>query len=80
MNIEIIRADGELYAFTSVQNEWTGNYTHSFRKVRISDNDYVITLDGRTVIVSQLVKEFKMYEDRVEMWRKWYRDTYNRSL
>lgn len=76
MNIEIARFNGEFYACIPVQNDWTGNYKNNIRKVRLDGNNYVCTIEGIKYDVSSQVRDFKMYEDRIEMWRKWYKDTH----
>lgn len=75
MNTEVFRVCGDLYACVPVQNEWTGNYKLNIRKVRMGDTGYYVCVDGQHVNVDYQVKELKMYEDKVDMWRDWYKKT-----
>ena len=62
---EIVKADGNLYAYIRVQNDFTGNIAGSFRRIYKDKNGYYAKVDGSNHYFNNQVKAFKEREDLV---------------
>ena len=63
---EIIKANGELYCFLRIQNEFTGNISGTFKKVYYKDGHHYCKADGSTQILDEDVARFKVHESEVK--------------
>ncbi len=57
-DIEIVKADGNLYAFIKVQDEYTGNTSGSFRRVYNDKEGYYAKVEGKNHYVNKQVMTF----------------------
>lgn len=72
---EIIRVDGNLFAYMRVQNDFTGNISGSFRRVYLDKKGfYYAKADGKNQSVHEKVKTFLAGEVR----QKEINDFYNK--
>ena len=55
---EIIKADGNMYAFIRVQNEFTGNISGHFRRIYKDKNGYYAKADGKNQYLNGEVDGF----------------------
>ena len=74
---EIVKADGNLYAYIRVQNDYTGNIAGSFRRIYKDKNGYYAKVDGSNHYFNNQVKAFQDREALVrnalqisELYRK----------
>lgn len=59
-DIEIVKADGNLYAFIKVQDEYTGNTSGSFRRVYCDNDGYYAKVEGKNHYLNKQVMSFKI--------------------
>lgn len=62
---EIVKADGNLYAYIRVQNDFTGNIAGSFRRIYKDKNGYYAKVDGSNHYFNNQVKLFKDREEQI---------------
>ena len=62
---EIVKADGHLYAFVRIQNEFTGNISGSFRRIYKDKNGYYAKVDGSNHYFNHEVEVFQRNNDLV---------------
>ena len=74
-NLEVVKIDGEHYAAIKVQDDWTGNITMNFRKVRYREGKYYIKVDGRMENITEIVQRNNRYEDSVKEALEWTKQT-----
>lgn len=55
---EIIKADGNMYAFIRVQNEFTGNISGHFRRIYKDKHGYYAKADGKNQYLNSEVDGF----------------------
>lgn len=60
--IEIIRVDGNLFAYTRIQNEFTGNISGHFRRIYKDKNGYYAKADGKNQYLNSAVDSFLKQE------------------
>lgn len=60
--IEIIRVDGNLFAYTRIQNEFTGNISSHFRRIYKDKNGYYAKADGKNNYLNGEVESFLKHE------------------
>lgn len=64
-NYEIVRLRGQLTAYVTIQNDWTGQTLPSLRKIYDKEGEYFIRADGRTHNISKSVYRFLEHERMV---------------
>ena len=69
---EIVRANGDLYAFIRVQNEFTGNISGSFRRIYKDKDGYYAKADGKKNYLTNKVVSFRESESRSKDYRDFY--------
>ena len=73
--IEIIRVDGNLFAYTRIQNEFTGNISGHFRRIYKDKNGYYAKADGRNQYLNSAVDSFLKQEthtkEAIDFFRKY---------
>lgn len=74
MKIQIVEFEGEKYALVREQNDWTGNYIVSVRKVRGEYGEEFIRYNERRVSVKTEVDEARRREMHIDDALKFYRD------
>ena len=62
---EIVKADGNMYAFIRVQNEFNGNIAGSFRRIYKDKNGYYAKVDGSNHYFNNEVERFRRYQDQI---------------
>lgn len=62
---EILRADGNLYVYIRVQNEFTGNISGSFRRIYKDKNGYYAKADGKNNYLTNQVEAFTSRESQI---------------
>lgn len=55
---EVFRVDGNLYVFTRIQNEFTGNIIGHFRRIYKDKNGYYAKVDGKNHYLNGEVESF----------------------
>lgn len=55
---EVFRVDGNLYVFTRIQNEFTGNISGHFRRIYKDKLGYYAKADGKTITFPGMLKAF----------------------
>ena len=63
---EIIKANGELYCFVRIQNEFTGNISGAFKKVYYKDGHHYCKADGSTQILDEDVARFNLRQSELK--------------
>lgn len=56
--IEIIRVDGNLFAYTRIQNEFSGNISGHFRRVYKDKHGYYAKADGKNNYLNGEVESY----------------------
>lgn len=76
---EVIRVDGNLFAYIRVQNEFTGNISGSFRRIYQDKKDghYYAKADGRNQDLSDVVQRFRAQQVREKEIRDFYNKYHN---
>lgn len=75
---EVIRVDGNLFAYVRVQNEYNGNISGSFRRIYQNKNgDYYAKADGRNQNLTKQVNIFLASEIRQKEITDFYHKFYN---
>lgn len=59
---EVFKVDGNLYVFTRIQNEFTGNISGHFRRVYKDKNGYYAKADGKNNYLNGEVESFLKHE------------------
>lgn len=59
---EVFRVDGNLYVFTRIQNEFTGNISGHFRRIYKDKNGYYAKADGKNQYLNGEVDGFLKHE------------------
>ena len=62
---EIVKADGNLYAFIRVQNDFTGNISGSFRRIYKDKNGFYAKVDGSNHYFNNEVARFTAYQEQI---------------
>ena len=62
---EIIKANGELYCFVRIQNEFTGNISGAFKKVYYKDGHHYCKADGQIQILDEDVARYRLKESEI---------------
>ena len=72
---EVIRVDGNLYVFTRIQNEFTGNISGHFRRIYKDDVGYYAKADGKNNYISGDVESFLKREayqkEAIDFYKKY---------
>lgn len=63
-DLEVIKADDNLFAYCRNQNEYTGNVSGSFRRIYHDNLGYYCKSDGRRLNLNHQVEAFRIQEDR----------------
>lgn len=63
---EIIKANGELYCFLRIQNEFTGNISGTFKKVYYKDGHHYCKADGSTQILDEDVARYNLRQSELK--------------
>ena len=59
---EVLRVDGNLYVYTRIQNEFTGNISGHFRRIYKDKNGYYAKADGSNHYLNEAVGSFLKQE------------------
>ena len=70
---EILRIDGNLYAYFRIQNEYTGNVTGSLRRIYKCKDGYYSKVDGKNNYINNIVNHFLAAEVREKEIRDFYK-------
>ena len=62
---EIIKANGELYCFLRIQNEFTGNISGTFKKVYYKDGHHYCKADGIIQILDEDVARYNLKQSEL---------------
>ena len=77
---EVFRCDGNLYVFTRIQNEFTGNISGHFRRIYNDHMGYYAKVDGKNNYISGEVDAFLKREaiqkEAIEFYKKYNRKYY----
>ena len=71
---EVLRVDGNLYVFTRIQNEFTGNISGHFRRIYKDKNGYYAKADGKNNYLNGEVDAFL----KCEAYQKEAQDFYKK--
>lgn len=63
---EIIKANGELYCFVRIQNEFTGNISGAFKKVYYKDGHHYCKADGQIQILDEDVAIYNLRQSELK--------------
>ena len=72
-SFDIIRADGNLFAYTRIQDDYTGNITGKFFRVRMEGFDYYFRADGKRNICTRQVAALLASEDNIKQEHEFYK-------
>ena len=64
-NKEIIKANGDLYCFVRIQNEFTGNISGAFKKVYYKDGHHYCKADGSIQILDEDVARYNLKQSKI---------------
>ena len=70
---EIVKANGELYAFVRVQNDFTGNISGAFRRIYKDKSGYYCKVDGYNRYFNNQVEAFKKRESEIKLAMEFYK-------
>lgn len=70
---EILRVDGNLYAYIRIQNEYTGNVSGSFRRIYKDKSGYYSRADGKNQYINNMVNNFLASEIKEKEIRDFYK-------
>ena len=59
---EVLRVDGNLYVYTRIQNEFTGNISGHFRRIYNDKNGYYAKADGKNNYLNGEVESYLKHE------------------
>ena len=77
---EVLRVDGNLFAYVRVQNDYNGNISGSFRRIyQDKNNHYYAKADGRNQNMDAQVQKFLAYELRQKEYKEFY-DKYSKQI
>lgn len=77
---EVLRVDGNLFAYVRVQNDYNGNISGSFRRIyQDKQGHYYAKADGRNQIMDAQVQIFIAYEIRQKEYKEFY-DKYSKQI
>ena len=62
---EIIKANGELYCFVRIQNEFTGNISGAFKKVYYKDGHHYCKADGQIQFLDEDVAKYNLKQSEL---------------
>ena len=62
---EIIKANGELYCFVRIQNEFTGNISGAFKKVYYKDGHHYCKADGQIQFLDEDIARYRLKESEI---------------
>ena len=62
---EIIKANGELYCFVRIQNEFTGNISGAFKKVYYKDGHHYCKADGQIQFLDEDVARYNLKQSEL---------------
>lgn len=70
---EVIRVDGNLYAYIRVQNEYTGNVSGSFRRIYKDKNGYYAKCDGKNnyISIDGFLQHEALQKEAMEFYKKY---------
>lgn len=77
---EVVRVDGNLYAFIRVQNEFTGNVSGSFRRIYKDKDGYYAKADGKNNYMTSQVQSFLQRESQEREYRDFYKKYHNNFI
>ena len=63
---EIIKANGDLYCFVRIQNEFTGNISGAFKKVYYKDGHHYCKADGKLQILDDDVARYNLRQSELK--------------
>ena len=63
---EIVKANGDLYCFVRIQNEFTGNISGAFKKIYYKDGHHYCKADGKIQILDEEVARFRLNQSDVK--------------
>lgn len=72
---EVLRVDGNLYVYTRIQNEFTGNISGHFRRIYKDKNGYYAKADGKNNYlngeVDAFLKREAYQEEALDFFKKY---------
>lgn len=71
-NLDIVRANGDMFAIVEIQNDYTGATHSTLRKIHLTDNEYWISVEEVHVPVTKNIQAFKMREDKINSALEYY--------
>lgn len=74
-NTELVRANYDIYAVVTVQDDFTGGLRTALRQIHNTKGVYWFSADGRKVDVTTLREDFIRREDQIRDALKWYKET-----
>lgn len=74
-NTELVRANYDIYAVVTVQDDYTGGMRTALRQIHETNGRYWYSADGKHIDVTNQREEFIRKEDNIRDALKWYRDT-----
>ena len=77
---ELVRVDGNLYAFIRTQNEFTGNVSGSFRRIYKDKHGYYAKADGKNNYMTSQVQSFIQREAQEKEYRDFYKKYHNNFI
>lgn len=63
---EIIKANGELYCFVRIQNEFTGNISGAFKKIYYKNGHHYCKADGHMQILDEDVARYNLRQSELK--------------
>lgn len=72
---EVVRIDGELFAYIENQDDWTGSITNGIRKIKLKGDRYEILNMGSRVNLTDKVEQFIRREAEIQTALDWFRKT-----
>lgn len=77
---EVVRVNGDLYAFIRIQNEFTGNVSGSFRRIYKDKLGYYAKADGKNNYMTSQVQSFLQRESQEKEYREFYKKYHNNFI
>ena len=77
---EVVRVNGDLYAFIRIQNEFTGNVSGSFRRIYKDKNGYYAKADGKNNYMNSQVQGYIQRESQEKEYRDFYKKYHNNFI
>ena len=72
-SFDIIRADGNLFAYCRIQDDYTGNIAGRFFKVHQSGFDYYFRADGKRNLCTRQVSALLASEENIKQEHEFYK-------